>query len=255
MGTCDAGPGNDSGMTKESILVAERLTRSYNSGDRSLTVLRDVNFRIEGGESVSIVGPSGSGKSTLLALCAGLDLPTSGETTLLGHRLSELDEDARADLRLTGVGFIFQSFRLIPTLTALENTMLPSELLGGSARQKAANAREKAMALLAAVELTDRVGHYPAELSGGEQQRVAIARAFMNDPRILFADEPTGNLDTKTGCLVIEHLFALNRDHGTTLILVTHDEALARRTDRILTLHGGELVSDARRADASRGSS
>lgn len=225
---------------EDTILTAERLTRSYPSAERDLTVLREVSFTVRAGETLAIVGPSGSGKSTLLALCAGLDHPTSGRIGLAGSDLTDLDEDERAALRVRNVGFVFQSFRLISTLTALENVAVPRELLG------ARDAETRASELLSTVGLADRIHHYPTQLSGGEQQRVAIARAFVNEPRILFADEPTGNLDTRTGSAVIEHLFELNRRSGTTLVLVTHDEALARRTGRILTLHGGSLASDER---------
>lgn len=228
-------------MSERIILAAQKATRSYRSGDRSLTVLRDVSFAIEAGETISIVGPSGSGKSTLLALCAGLDTPTSGTIRLVDQDLGTLDEDARAELRVRSVGFVFQSFRLVATLTALENVMVPRELIGE-------RAEDEAKRLLKAVGLGDRMDHYPSQLSGGEQQRVAIARAFINRPKILFADEPTGNLDTRTGGSVVDRLFALNREQGTTLVLVTHDSELARRTDRVLTLHAGELVSDIRNA-------
>jgi putative ABC transport system ATP-binding protein len=231
-------------MTQQAILVAERLTRSYRSGDRELTVLADVSFHVEPGESLAIVGPSGSGKSTLLGLCAGLDLPTAGTVRLAGRDLAALDEDQRAKLRGAEVGFVFQSFRLLPSLTALENVMAPRELAG------LPRAAARAAELLTAVGLGDRMEHYPSQLSGGEQQRVAIARAFVNDPKVLFADEPTGNLDTRTGEAVIELLFAINRERGTTLVLVTHDAELAGRAGRILTLHAGALVSDVRTADA-----
>jgi putative ABC transport system ATP-binding protein len=227
-------------MTDVTILAANDLTRSYRTGERDRVVLQRVSFAIHSGETAAIVGPSGSGKSTLLALCAGLDVPSSGRVELAGFDLATLDEDERAALRLSAVGFVFQSFRLIPTLTALENVMVPRELLGRS------DATSEARRLLESVGLGDRVDHYPSQLSGGEQQRVAIARAFVNEPRILFADEPTGNLDTRTGTSVIDHLFTLNRERGTTLMLVTHDENLARRTGRTLTLHGGELVADQR---------
>ncbi len=202
-----------------------------------LTVLRSVDFTIEAGETVAILGPSGAGKSTLLALLAGLELPTRGEVRLAGQSLQALDEDARARLRGEMLGFVFQHFQLIATLTALENVMLPLELLGRG------DARERAEVVLAEVGLEARAGHYPGQLSGGEQQRVAIARAFAPGPRLLLADEPTGNLDAATGRRVMDLLFALNEKLGTTLVLVTHDEALAARCQRRLRLDGGELVA------------
>lgn len=200
-----------------------------------------MSFATRAGETLAIVGPSGSGKSTLLGLCAGLDRPTSGSVSLAGRPLEGLDEDARAELRARHVGFVFQSFRLLPTLTALENVRVPAEILRDDSAD--AFARE----LLDRVGLGDRIDHYPAQLSGGEQQRVALARAFCNRPRILFADEPTGNLDGETGRAVIESLFQLNREHGTTLVLVTHDPSLAERTERVLSLKDGMLDRDARR--------
>jgi putative ABC transport system ATP-binding protein len=218
------------------MLDVERLTKSYPNGNSSLTVLKDVSLRIEAGSSCAIVGPSGSGKTTLLGLCAGLDQPTAGDVRLGGVSLSSLDEDGRARLRNELVGFVFQNFQLLPTLTALENVMVPLELRGsGGAHQEAAD-------LLGRVGLAERLSHYPAELSGGEQQRVALARAFINRPKILFADEPTGNLDADTGHLVIENLFALNAGAGTTLVLVTHDLELAGRAQRVIRLKGGMVV-------------
>ncbi|TXI50559.1 MAG: ABC transporter ATP-binding protein [Lysobacter sp.] len=201
-----------------------------------LTILDDIGFDIAAGERVAIVGASGSGKSTLLALMAGLDTPTSGTVSLDGAPLSALDEDGRAKVRGEKVGFVFQSFQLLPSLTALENVMLPLELRGD------ADARTPALKILEKVGLGERLGHYPRQLSGGEQQRVALARAFVTRPALLFADEPTGNLDTRTGQAIIESLFGLNADAGTTLVLVTHDERLAARCDRTLRLDAGRLV-------------
>ena len=205
-----------------------------------LTVIDDVSFQVDEGETCSIVGPSGSGKTTLLGLCAGLDRPDDGRVTLCGIDLGPLDEDERAEVRNQHVGFVFQTFRLLPTLTALENVMVPAELRG------TADARDRAASLLEEVGLGDRLDHYPTQLSGGEQQRVAMARAFINKPRILFADEPTGNLDTETAERVEDVLFDLNRTAGTTLVLVTHDQTLAARTQRILRLRGGEIVGEER---------
>ncbi|HEY0503570.1 MAG TPA: ABC transporter ATP-binding protein [Lysobacter sp.] len=202
-----------------------------------LTILDGVNFAIDRGDAVAIVGASGSGKSTLLALMAGLDVPSSGKVMLEGEPMSALDEDGRARVRGEKVGFVFQSFQLLPSLTALENVMLPLELRGD------ADAETPARAILASVGLGERLGHYPRQLSGGEQQRVALARAFVTRPALLFADEPTGNLDTRTGQAIIELLFDLNAAAGTTLVLVTHDEHLASRCSRMLRLDGGRLVS------------
>lgn len=220
------------------ILAADRLSKTYRSGDQELTVLRDVSFSMERGSTQAVVGPSGSGKTTLLGLCAGLDRPTSGGITLNGIELGALNEDELARVRNRYVGFVFQTFQLIPTLTALENVMVPLELRGG--RQ----VRERAFDLLGSVGLGDRTHHYPAQLSGGEQQRVALARAFINEPEILFADEPTGNLDAENSEKVARLLFELNQAAGTTLILVTHNVELARETDRIIRLRGGLVVSD-----------
>ncbi|MFG0319023.1 MAG: ABC transporter ATP-binding protein [Planctomycetota bacterium JB042] len=228
----------------ETLLVVDDITRSYKSGARDLTVLDGVSFEAAAGETLAIVGPSGSGKSTLLGLCAGLDRPTRGRVVLAGEDLDALDEDARAELRARRVGFVFQSFRLLPTLTALENVRVPAEILGDEAADAFAHE------LLERVGLGDRLDHYPAQLSGGEQQRVALARAFCNRPGILFADEPTGNLDGETGRAVVESLFGLNREHGTTLVLVTHDRALAERTGRVLSLADGRLAGDVRTDDA-----
>ncbi len=220
------------------ILKATSLTRTYPSGNRQLTVLDGVSFAVEKGSSCSIVGPSGSGKTTLLGLCAGLDRASSGSVELNGVVLDRLSEDERAGVRNQYVGFIFQSFNLMPTLTALENVMIPLEL------RHEKNARAKAMELLSKTGLADRAGHYPAQLSGGEQQRVSIARAFSNSPQILFADEPTGNLDEETGHRIENLIFDLNKELGTTLILVTHDIDLAMRTDRIIRMKGGKISSD-----------
>src|SRR3569833_2724307 len=220
------------------MLEVRGLTKSYRSGSDTLTVVKDISFALAAGASCAIVGPSGSGKTTLLGLCAGLDLPNSGEVLLDGTSLGSLDEDGRARVRNDIVGFVFQTFQLLPTLTALENVMVPLELRGGN------HARDQAVDLLKRVGLGERRNHYPAQLSGGEQQRVAMARAFINRPKILFADEPTGNLDSETGSLVIENLFALNADAGTTLVLVTHDLELAKRAQRIIRLKGGAVVSE-----------
>ncbi len=217
------------------------MTKEYLSGTQRLTVLRDVSFEVPAGAFVSIVGPSGSGKTTLLGLLAGLDTPSSGTVSLDGEDFGRLDEDARARLRGEKVGFVFQSFQLIPTLTALENVQVPLELAGRvPVREAAARARD----LLARVGLGDRTHHFPQQLSGGEQQRVALARAFVNDPKILFADEPTGNLDGATGERIVELLQALNRERGCTIVLVTHDVTLAARTQRTIRLKDGVMVED-----------
>lgn len=223
-------------MGHEAVLRTRNLTKEYASGDRRLRVLEDVSFDLPPGGVWAVVGPSGSGKTTLLGLCAGLDRPSSGSVTLCGVDLGPLSEDERARVRSENVGFVFQTFQLIPTLTALENVMVPGELRGDRA------VRERAEELMADVGLYDRMDHYPAQLSGGEKQRVALARAFINRPRILFADEPTGNLDAGTGARIEELLFSLNETAGTSLLLVTHDERLAARTQRYLRLHGGRLV-------------
>ncbi|HSJ65760.1 MAG TPA: ABC transporter ATP-binding protein [Gemmatimonadaceae bacterium] len=225
------------------MLVARALTKSYDSAGHHLTVLRDVSFAVDDGAFLAIVGPSGSGKTTLLGLLAGLDTPTSGEVILDGAALTTLDEDARARLRAEKVGFVFQSFQLIPTLTAAENVAVPLELRG------TAGATQTAREWLERVGLGDRTTHYPSQLSGGEQQRVAIARAFANAPRILFADEPTGNLDSATGGRIVELLESLNRESRTTIVLVTHDAALAARAGRMIRLHDGAVVSDSGVAD------
>jgi putative ABC transport system ATP-binding protein len=221
-----------------SILSITNLSKTFVSGTRSITVLQDINFDIARNTSISIVGPSGSGKTTLLGLCAGLDQPTDGSIKLLDIELGELDEDERAYVRNQYVGFVFQNFQLLPTLTALENVMIPLELRGGK------NISTKAEELLDRVGLADRMHHYPAQLSGGEQQRVAIARAFISDPRILFADEPTGNLDEETAEIITDLLFSINKELGTTLVMVTHNLQLAEHTGRILKLKGGKIVED-----------
>jgi putative ABC transport system ATP-binding protein len=223
-------------MIRDSVLKAENLTKRVSSPEGSLTIVHDVSFDIASGESVAIVGASGAGKSTLLALLAGLDLPTSGRVLLEGQDLAKLDEDGRARLRAQRVGFVFQSFHLIPALTALENVMLPLELSGNS------EARRSAIDSLGRVGLSARTGHYPRQLSGGEQQRVALARAFVTQPAVLFADEPTGNLDTVTGGRVGELLFELNASSHTTLILVTHDSGLSARCARTIRMEAGRLV-------------
>ncbi|NVK50246.1 MAG: ABC transporter ATP-binding protein [Cyclobacteriaceae bacterium] len=221
------------------ILSVKDLGKTYKSGTRSLTVLDQVNFNIEAGETLAIVGPSGSGKTTLLGLCAGLDSASTGSVELNGKALERMSEDERAAVRNQDVGFIFQNFQLLPTLTALENVMVPLEL------KKRKDAREKALELLKKVGLGDRATHYPTQLSGGEQQRVSIARAFANEPKILFADEPTGNLDTETGDMIEKLIFDLNKEKGTTLVLVTHDPELAAKTQRIIHIKGGKIQEDA----------
>jgi len=220
------------------MLVARQLTKSYQSGAHRLTVLRDVSFSVRAGDWIAIVGPSGSGKTTLLGLLAGLDTPSEGSVLLDGTDLGPLDEDARAMIRGQKVGFIFQSFQLIPTLTAIENVQVPLELRGER------DATPRARSWLDRVGLADRITHYPAQLSGGEQQRVAVARAFANSPRVLFADEPTGNLDSATGERIIDLLSELNREAGTTIVIVTHDLALAGRAGRIIRLSDGAVASD-----------
>lgn len=225
--------------SNQEVLSVSGLTKTYRSGSRPLTVLDDVSFTIKGGDTCAIVGPSGSGKTTLLGLCAGLDSPTSGSVTLCSHPFGSLSEDERAEVRNEHVGFVFQSFRLIPTLTAIENVMVPAELRGRY------DVRDEAAALLKDVGLGDRYDHFPSQLSGGEQQRVALARAFINKPDVLFADEPTGNLDAETGEHVVELLFRLNEEAGTTLVLVTHDQELANMTQRTIRLRGGKVVADA----------
>ena len=220
------------------VLAAHNISKKVSSPEGSLTILSEVSFSIAPGESVAVVGPSGAGKSTLLALLAGLDLPTQGYVVLNGANLGELDEDGRARVRAESVGFVFQSFHLVPSLNALENVMLPLELAGHN------DAREASRAIIERVGLKERWSHYPAQLSGGEKQRVAIARAFATEPAVLFADEPTGNLDTRTGETIMELMFELNRKSSTTLVLVTHDNSLAARCDRVLSLDAGKLVGD-----------
>jgi len=234
------------------MLIARNLTKTFQSGGRPLTVLKEVSLEVESGGFLAVIGPSGCGKTTLLGLLAGLDVPTSGTVSLDGQDLTALDEDARARLRGEKVGFVFQSFQLIPTLTAQENVQVPIELRGEqphrrehTAAQPHDTAERRARELLARVGLEGREHHYPAQLSGGEQQRVAIARAFANDPRILFADEPTGNLDAQTGARVVDLLIDLNTASGTTLVLVTHDPTLAGRAGRTIHLLDGAVVADA----------
>ena len=222
----------------QNILKVERLAKTYATAAGPLTVLHEVSFSIEAGATCAIVGPSGSGKTTLLGLCAGLDQPTQGSVSIEGREIGGLSEDQRALVRNECVGFVFQNFQLIPTLTALENVMVPLELRGGSVDPATA------MELLQRVGLGDRLDHYPTQLSGGEQQRVALARAFINRPRILFCDEPTGNLDGETAQAMVDLIFGLNRERGTTLVLVTHDLELARRTQRIIRLRNGAVITD-----------
>jgi putative ABC transport system ATP-binding protein len=229
---------NNSSNGSQTVLAANKISKQVSSPEGSLTILDDVSFEVTAGQSVAIVGPSGAGKSTLLALLAGLDLPTRGHVVLNGANLSELDEDGRARVRAESVGFVFQSFHLVPSLNALENVMLPLELAGHD------SARASSQGIIDRVGLSDRWSHYPAQLSGGEKQRVAIARAFATEPAVLFADEPTGNLDSRTGATIMELMFDLNRNSSTTLVLVTHDLALAERCDRVLALDTGKLVSD-----------
>ena len=231
-------------MSVETILKVERLTKTYPTAAGSLTVLHVVNFALVAGATCAIVGPSGSGKTTLLGLCAGLDQPSTGTVQLAGREIGRLSEDERALIRNESVGFMFQNFQLIPTLTALENVLVPLELRGASVDDGAA------AELLQRVGLGDRLAHYPTQLSGGEQQRVALARAFVNRPRILFCDEPTGNLDGDTAQTMVDLIFGLNRERGTTLVLVTHDLELARRTQRILRLRGGAVIADEKTAVA-----
>jgi putative ABC transport system ATP-binding protein len=220
----------------QTVLQAEGLTKTYRSGSNSLTVLDSVSFSVTQGETLAIIGPSGSGKTTLLGLCAGLDVASSGIISLMGFKLNAMSEDDRAHIRNQYVGFVFQNFQLLQTLTALENVMVPLELRGEK------NVSAKAKELLARVGLAERMHHYPTQLSGGEQQRVAMARAFITDPKILFADEPTGNLDEENSNHVTDLLFSLNKQQRTTLILVTHNLELAQKTERILRMRGGKLV-------------
>jgi putative ABC transport system ATP-binding protein len=222
-------------VDRKTVLAAHGISKEVSSPEGSLTILSDVSFSIFAGDSVAVVGPSGAGKSTLLALLAGLDLPTRGHVELNGVNLSRLDEDGRAEVRAESVGFVFQSFHLVPSLNALENVMLPLELAGH------AEARRAAREIIDKVGLADRWSHYPSQLSGGEKQRVAIARAFATEPAVLFADEPTGNLDSRTGANIMNLMFDLNQSSSTTLVLVTHDNGLAERCDRVLALDAGRL--------------
>jgi putative ABC transport system ATP-binding protein len=228
------------------MIIARNLSQTYRSGTQPLTVLRDIDLEIAATEFVAIVGPSGSGKTTLLGLLAGLDTPATGTVELAGQSLNDLTEDGRAMFRAANIGFVFQTFQLVPTLTALENVLVPLELAGvpGSSRELDA----RATALLARVGLADRVTHYPQQLSGGEQQRVGLARAFASEPKILFADEPTGNLDAETGGRIVDLMVRLNAESNTTLVLVTHDPDLAGRAGRVLRIAGGRLVADERRS-------
>ena len=222
-------------MTSTMILQVQHVFKSYQIGDHQLPVLQDINFEIEAGSTVAIVGPSGSGKTTLLGLCAGLDQSTEGNIVLDGIQLSGLNEDKLAQIRNEHVGFVFQNFQLLPTLTALENVLVPMELRGQRNKQK------EALELLERVGLSGRADHYPSQLSGGEQQRVSLARAFANRPKILFADEPTGNLDAETSAIIEEMLFQLNQESGTTLVIVTHDLDLAAKTQKIIPIKGGKI--------------
>lgn len=234
-------------MNKNIILRASDLTKTFKSGSKMLTVLDKVSFSIEKGTSCAIIGPSGSGKTTLLGLCAGLDKPSSGSVFLKETPISSLDEKELSKIRNEQIGFVFQSFQLIPTLTALENVMVPVELRGVPYNK----VESLALDLLEQVGLKERVHHYPTQLSGGEQQRVGLARAFIHKPDILFADEPTGNLDSETGSQIEELLFDLNKKQGTTLIIVTHDRELAERCDRIIEMKSGELLSDTNKIESS----
>ena len=227
-----------SALSQLNIIQVNGLSKVVSTFEGELSILSDISFNVKHGESVAVVGTSGSGKSTLLSLLAGLDTASSGEVMLDGEPLHKLDEEARAALRAAKVGFVFQSFMLVQSLTALENVMLPAELAGKE------DAKEQALALLEKVGLSHRVDHYPSQLSGGEQQRVAIARAFVGSPKILFADEPSANLDSKNGHMIESLLFDLNKQNGTTLILVTHDEALAQKCERIIQIEAGELVQN-----------
>jgi len=225
-------------MTKSIILTVDHLAKTFKSGAQELSVLRDISFAIEEGSACAIVGPSGSGKTTLIALCAGLERPSGGAVILNGVAMHSAPEEELARVRNQFVGFIFQSFHLLPSLTALENVMVPAEIRGEN------HARRRATGLLAQVGLESRLHHYPIQLSGGEQQRVAIARAFINRPRILFADEPTGNLDAETGKEIVKLIFDLNATNGATLMLVTHDRELTEQASRVIGLKGGRLISD-----------
>jgi putative ABC transport system ATP-binding protein len=227
-------------MINSIVLSVEHLSKDFKSGDETLTVLKDVSFAIEEASACAIVGPSGSGKTTLIAICAGLERPNQGSVIFNGHSMHRSSEEELAAIRNRFIGFVFQSFQLLPSLTALENVMVPAEIRGEN------HARSRAAELIEKVGLGARLHHYPVELSGGEQQRVAIARAFMNQPKILFADEPTGNLDTETAADIIRLIFELNATTGATLMLVTHDRELTQQADRVISLRGGTLVSDSR---------
>ncbi|MDB6054964.1 MAG: lolD 3 [Verrucomicrobiales bacterium] len=224
-------------MSEETILKIENLTKTYATGDHRLTVLQGVTFSVQRGGTCAIIGPSGSGKTTLLGLCAGLDNPTEGRVVLDGNDFGKMTEEERATLRRNLVGFVFQNFQLLPTLTALENVMVPLELNGGKSAQSAATE------LMIRVGLGDRLDHYPTQLSGGEQQRVALARAFINRPQVVFADEPTGNLDSETSQRIVDLIFEVNREFKTTLVLITHDPELAQKTGQVIKLRGGKTVS------------
>jgi putative ABC transport system ATP-binding protein len=231
-------------MPTQAMLRVRQLTKTYRTAAGPLTVLREASFELGEGASMAVVGPSGSGKTTLLGLCAGLDRPSGGSVELAGRILDSLDEDGRARVRNSSVGFVFQNFQLIPTLTALENVLVPLELRGER------GCGPQGRALLGRVGLSDRADHYPVQLSGGEQQRVALARAFINSPKILFCDEPTGNLDGDNAASMVELIFGLNRERGTTLVMVTHNDELAGRCQRVLRLRGGAVVSDERASAA-----
>jgi len=233
------------GEVKRAVLKVEGLRKTHETEGGELTVLKDVSLSLEAGDTLAIIGPSGSGKTTLLGLCAGLDDASAGSVELDGLAMESLDQDARASLRNRLVGFVFQSFQLIPTLTAIENVLVPLELRGESGRE----IQKEAERLLAEVGLGDRLDHYPLQLSGGEQQRVALARAFIHRPKILFADEPTGNLDSGTSGPIVDMLFRLNREAGTALVLVTHDPALAAKARRVVTMSGGTIVSEEENAN------
>ena len=233
-------------MSEQSMLNVQRLTKTYATAGGPLTVLREVSFELRAGASLAIVGPSGSGKTTLLGLCAGLDRPSAGDVVLAGQSIGAMSEDQRALVRTAHVGFVFQNFQLVPTLTALENVLVPVELRG----EGGAEAEAEGKRLLTRVGLGERYDHYPVQLSGGEQQRVALARAFMNRPKILFCDEPTGNLDGDTAHAMVDLIFGLNHERGTTLVLVTHDLELAKRCQRIIRLKGGAVVTDLPSASA-----
>ncbi len=232
-------------MANDCILKVEHLSKFFKSGGETLAVLRDVSFAIEAGSTCALVGPSGSGKTTLIAICAGLERPSEGSVQFDGTALERASEEELARIRNQSIGFVFQNFQLLPSLTALENVMVPAEIRGEN------HTRSRALDWLKRVGLSERAHHYPVELSGGEQQRVAIARAFMNRPKILFADEPTGNLDAETAQEIVQLIFELNATSGTTLLLVTHDNDLTERAGRVIRLRGGKLVADERRAEAN----